>query len=415
MGFNKTAAFVVVAAIVMVITFAFYAFFAREVTHWMEGKHHWFHDYEPWSLLGFIFAFICATALFLPAQPFVVATGYLFGFHFLTILFTFMVYCLAAFLMFNGARYWFRPAVEQWLKEHRVVQGMAHYVQDPKEGAKVNLLFSFTPISFCLHCYVMGITEINEHIFMGTFLVGQSPHIFFGVLTGSALLAAETSNLAMDWFKIGMLAAGVLGTFVAIVYIGSVAQDILRQMDEGMSNDRLLPVESKASGAQRCGVGVTFEEADDLSLVVLRLAPSSPAANSNLIAVGDVLHEIDGKAMYKESIEHVTKAVPGPEGSIVTLGFKRGNGALFHVKLARCPAVAVAKSYGTMQTQTPPETPVEEGQVITYAHPEVVVHGGSTAIHALAPHDHQQQQQQQQQQHASEGGAPVYVTVSTGT
>lgn len=88
----------------------------------------------------------------------------------------------------------------------------------------MNLLFSFTPIAFCLHCYVMGITEINEHIFMGTFLVGQSPHIFFGVLTGSALLAAETASLGMDWFKIVMLAGGVLGTFIAIVYIGSVAQ-----------------------------------------------------------------------------------------------------------------------------------------------------------------------------------------------
>ena len=35
-----------------------------------------------------------------------VMTGYLFGMHFLTILFTYLVYALAAFLMFNGARYW---------------------------------------------------------------------------------------------------------------------------------------------------------------------------------------------------------------------------------------------------------------------------------------------------------------------
>jgi hypothetical protein len=98
---------------------------------------------------GFIAVFITATALFLPAQPFVVATGYLFGFHFcksisppcqlvyapsrpginadclnqkcaVTILFTVAVYALAAFLMFNGARYWFRPIAEAWLREHKV-------------------------------------------------------------------------------------------------------------------------------------------------------------------------------------------------------------------------------------------------------------------------------------------------------
>ena len=34
-----------------------------------------------------------------------VMTGYLFGMQFLTILFTYLVYALAAFLMFNGARY----------------------------------------------------------------------------------------------------------------------------------------------------------------------------------------------------------------------------------------------------------------------------------------------------------------------
>jgi uncharacterized membrane protein YdjX (TVP38/TMEM64 family) len=68
--------------------------------------------------------------------------GYLFGMHFLTVLFTYFVYALAAFLMFNGARYWFRPMVEASLREHRVVEGMRRYVKDPREGAKVRVLDS---------------------------------------------------------------------------------------------------------------------------------------------------------------------------------------------------------------------------------------------------------------------------------
>eukprot|EP00282_Hemiselmis_andersenii_P035136 CAMPEP_0169443120 /NCGR_PEP_ID=MMETSP1042-20121227/9188_1 /TAXON_ID=464988 /ORGANISM="Hemiselmis andersenii, Strain CCMP1180" /LENGTH=272 /DNA_ID=CAMNT_0009554331 /DNA_START=30 /DNA_END=845 /DNA_ORIENTATION=+ len=235
----NTLAVVLVAVLIMTVTWAFYAFFAREVTHWMEGKHHWFHDYEPWSLVGFICSFILATSLFLPAQPFVVATGYLFGFHFLTILFTIAVYTLAAFLMFNGARFWFRPLAEGWLREHRVVNGVSHYVKDPAEGAKLNLLFSFTPIAFAVHCYVMGVTEIDEFVFMLTFLLGQSPHILFGLLTGSALLAADTTG-ALDSFKIGLLVMGVVGTFAAMVYLMGVAESVLHDMEHSSASDSLL-------------------------------------------------------------------------------------------------------------------------------------------------------------------------------
>ena len=64
----KSVVAILGVCLVMVAIFGFYAFFAREVTHWMEGENHWFHDYEPWSLIGFIVAFITATALFLPAQ-----------------------------------------------------------------------------------------------------------------------------------------------------------------------------------------------------------------------------------------------------------------------------------------------------------------------------------------------------------
>ena len=296
---SRTLAVILVATAAMVVTWGFYAFFAREVTHFIEGKHHWFHNYEPWSLMGFICVFIVTTSAFLPAQPFVVAVGYLFGFHFLTILFTVAVYALAAFLMFNGARFWFRPVADNWLREHKVVSGMARYVKDPIEGAKLNFLFSFTPIAFCIHCYVMGITEIEEHIFITTFLLGQSPHIFFGILTGvskalclsihvivrtriplsagSALMAADSASLTMDSFKIGMLALGVVCTFAAMIYLMHMAEEVLKHIDEGAA-DRLLP-----APAAPCGVGLTFEEGDDEALVVTHVHAGSPAAVSGKV------------------------------------------------------------------------------------------------------------------------------------
>jgi hypothetical protein len=53
---------------------------------------------------------------------------------------------------------------------------------------------------------------------MPTFLLGQSPHIIFGLLTGSALLAADMNSSALDSFKIALLVLGVVGTFVAMLY-----------------------------------------------------------------------------------------------------------------------------------------------------------------------------------------------------
>jgi len=375
----KSVAAVLGVCLVMVAVFAFYAFFAREVTHWMEGEHHWFHDYEPWSLIGFIGAFIAATALFLPAQPFVVAVGYLFGFHFLTIFFTYAIYTLSAFLMFNGARFWFRPMVELWLREHRLVEGMAQYVKNPREGAKVNLLFSFTPMAFCLHCYAMGITEIKEEVFMVTFLLGQSPHIFFGVFTGSALLAAETSDITMDWMKMAMLGAGVGGTFLAVVYLGHVAHEILTQLDDGCSNQRLLGGE-KSRYVVRCGVGLTFEEADDRCIVVSAITAASPAANCGVIRLGDVLHEVDGRCVHRADLGLVAGLVPGDHGTNVELGLKRGgseSGPTYKVLLQRSAGV---KTYGAIAS--PPRSPAGPGARSPWQDgaPSLVVGGNSSSI-----------------------------------
>ena len=314
-----------------------------------------------------------------------VAVGYLFGFHFLTIFFTYAVYTLSAFLMFNGARFWFRPMVEVWLREHRLVEGMAQYVKDPKEGAKVNLLFSFTPIAFCLHCYAMGITEIKEEVFMVTFLLGQSPHIFFGVLTGSALLAAETADLSLDWMKIAMLAAGVGGTFLAVVYLGTVAHDILGQLDDGLSNEKLVAGDKRGEAA-RCGVGLTFEEAEDRSIVVSSMAAGSPAAQSGMVRVGDVLHEVDGRTVHRADIGLIGRLVPGHEGTNVELGLKRGglpqspgpgSAAMYMIVLQRNAAVRTYGSIGTPHLTGAQEQVVRK---VSWGETEVVVHGESTTI-----------------------------------
>lgn len=89
----------------------------------------------------------------------------------------------------------------------------------------------------------------------------------------------------------------------------------------------------------RCGVGVTFEEHDDRSLVVCYIAPESPAEKSGRIALGDVLHEVDGKPVFRAHIDYITKIVPGPQGSYVELGFKRAG------RINRFPALECCRRY----------------------------------------------------------------------
>ena len=305
----------------------------------------------------------------------------------MTLLFTVAVYALAAFLMFNGARYWFRPLAEGWLREHKVVLGMSQYVKDPREGAKLNLLFSFTPIAFCIHCYVMGITEIDEFIFMSTFLIGQSPHIVFGLLTGSALLAADTSpSGAMDSFKIALLVVGIVGTLAAMVYLMSVAESVLNDMENGAASERLL-----GGSSERCGVGITFEEQDDKTLKVAALLPGSPAALSGEVRVGDVLCEIDGRNVYRASLGVITQLVPGERGTRVELGLGGGGGPVRRISLMRRQTTGLSNSYGaveerapsmnTAETQTPPQSPDKVERGVTWGpNSEHIIEAGESSF-----------------------------------
>jgi MYXO-CTERM domain-containing protein len=103
-----------------------------------------------------------------------------------------------------------------------------------------------------------------------------------------------------------------------------------------------------------------------------------------------VLHEVDGRAVLRASVDLVARLVPGDEGTTVTLGLRRpapapadpaGDGPLVRVALVRRPLAGLAapgapgapgaaaaggpprlitggiKSYGTAETQTPPATP----------------------------------------------------------
>jgi hypothetical protein len=92
------------------------------------------------------------------------------------------------------------------------------------------------------------------------------------------------------------------------------------------------------------------------------------------VMVGDVLHEVDGRNVFRAKVELISQLVPGEDGTAVQLGLRRGGryagGDVVRVDLIRRrfaagpPAGAAGlrlstgfKSYGSVETQTPPATP----------------------------------------------------------
>ncbi len=74
---------------------------------------------------------------------------------------------------------------------------------------------------------------------------------------------------------------------------------------------------------QTCGVGIVFHSSGHGSLAVKRLVPGGPAARCGLIRQGDILTHIDATNVYQQSASDINQLISGPQGSFVTLRFKR--------------------------------------------------------------------------------------------
>ena len=93
---------------------------------------------------------------------------------------------------------------------------------------------------------------------------------------------------------------------------------------------------------QTCGVGIVFHSSGHGSLAVKRLVPGGPAARCGLIKQGDILTHIDETNVYQQNASDINHLISGPQGSFVTLRFKRsGSGAVVAaVERAWAPSTA---------------------------------------------------------------------------
>jgi C-terminal processing protease CtpA/Prc len=81
--------------------------------------------------------------------------------------------------------------------------------------------------------------------------------------------------------------------------------------------------EQKPADQELCGIGVVLAQSAQGELLVMTMNEGGPAARSNLIKKGDVMHTIDGVDVYCQTIDQVRPLILGLPGSTVVLGFQR--------------------------------------------------------------------------------------------
>jgi C-terminal processing protease CtpA/Prc len=81
--------------------------------------------------------------------------------------------------------------------------------------------------------------------------------------------------------------------------------------------------EQKSADQELCGIGVVLAQNAQGELLVMNMNEGGPAARSNLIKTGDVMHTIDSVDVYCQTIDQVRPLILGLPGSTVVLGFQR--------------------------------------------------------------------------------------------
>mmetsp|Transcript_19684 Transcript_19684/g.30845 ORF Transcript_19684/g.30845 Transcript_19684/m.30845 type:complete len:198 (-) Transcript_19684:219-812(-) len=178
----------------------------------------------------------------------------------------------------------------------------------------------------------MAVTEIDTWVFMGTFVLGATLQIFLTLLTGSTMMAADASSASLDNIKVIMMSVGVLGTFVAIVYIGSIAQDVLKKIENDVSRHGLLSGQGESDIARELGLTFLYDSPTG-QLVVASVEPCLSGWKVDRICSGDVLVQVDSETVgsWKELVDNLNSK----DTESLQLSLRGQDGTMYEVTIDR--------------------------------------------------------------------------------
>lgn len=148
-----------------------------------QGIRHFVLSFGALSMVIYIFMHVIRPFTFLPATPFTIAGGFIFG-NFYGLLFSVIGTMLSAVLTFFLSRYLFREQVKRWLK------GRYDGIDKSLEGNGMYMIavFRLIPVvPFDAVGYVAGVSSIKFRDYMIGSLIGELPGAFVLTMLGSSL------------------------------------------------------------------------------------------------------------------------------------------------------------------------------------------------------------------------------------
>lgn len=192
----------------------------EKITHWLADFCHYVQGMGITGILLFAVVFGVASLLALPAMPFTVGAGVVFGFA--GGLATSMLgIAIGGALGFLVSRYLARDEVALKLKSHPKFQAIDTAIGS--EGWKIVGLLRMCPFPFGLSNYLYGLTSVSFWQYMIATVVGVLPGVSFFVYLGAAGKAGlnSTGKISDQLLPLGI---GLVAGVVALVYVGRVAR-----------------------------------------------------------------------------------------------------------------------------------------------------------------------------------------------
>jgi len=171
-------------------------------------------------------AYVGAELLLVPGAILTIGAGYLFGIAG-GMAVVWPSATVAAALAFLLARYVARERVERYARRHRKFAATDAAIA--QGGWKVVALLRFSPVvPFALSNYLYGLTKIGFVPYISATALGMLPGTFLYVYLGGAGRSFEAGGKHSVWHW-ALLAAGLLATVAATVYVTRVAKKKLHR------------------------------------------------------------------------------------------------------------------------------------------------------------------------------------------
>lgn len=207
----------VLAALLLAAGFGWSLLPLRE---WVKEFDAWIQDLGVWGPIVFLFVYVMAVVLLVPASAMTLAAGLAFGLAAIPLVI--VAATIGAALAFLLARHFLTGDVKRLIEGRPRPEAIYRAVSDG--GWQVVFLLRLSPVMpFSILNYVLGATELRFLPFVCATFVGIIPAVALYVYVG-ALGKAAIAGTMIGTARWVFLLLGLAATLVAVIYIARTAR-----------------------------------------------------------------------------------------------------------------------------------------------------------------------------------------------